>query len=353
MSIQQNETPAVLILSQALDVIRRESLKFDVETGGILLGSKTREGTILVTHATPPGPNAVHNAVYFKRDVQYQQKILDGLHLRYGTEYLGEWHKHPRTLPVPSEGDRHGVIDLLNDSDYNVESILFPIVICERDLGFQIHPFYMAKNDHYAQFRPLKWQEIALALDRDHVFSWTDDQIREEIGNAQRKPVETFTCQVEKNPNDYKTPPSQTPLSRVDHLLPCCKLDEKSETVEDSECATIAEDSSKPFVQWYETEPGRKRLALEAGLMKSFGLQNQTFVLEDKSLGLSISRAGGSEIVVIYDKEHPRKPPRISIRKNADANLRIMKDILWDETIYVADIIVPLIGPDLGVFNNE
>jgi len=348
-----NHLPTVFILRQAMDVIRREALKFDIETGGILIGSRSADGAVLVTHATPPGPAAVHNAVYFKRDVAYQQAALNSLHRRYGVQYLGEWHKHPRNLPVPSGGDFQGVRDLLADPDYGVNDLLFPIIICEPDLGFQIHPFYVCKMDIQAAFQPMKWYELPLAVDMDQVFylSSVSGQTKENEGPSAQS-------QSAKRPDRQRVPRQTRGVGKwtlVERYLPFFSRPSAAEPVAEEKPPTEAKGASKATEptrpdQWYESDAGRQRLAHEQKLLKSFGLVSQPFTIGDSRLCFSFPRGGGREIVVICAADHPAEPPRFLIRECSGEKHRPLPPPTWNsDTDFLADAIVPMLGPNVAV----
>ncbi len=129
---QNMKEPTAIILSSALEFIEKEIRSCDknLETGGLLLGTKHSDGSRLVTHATPPGPAAIHGPEMFERDLEFSQAILNYFAQQTGIEYLGEWHKHPPNYPRPSSGDLQGVSDILRDRDYRTEGMmLFPIFI--------------------------------------------------------------------------------------------------------------------------------------------------------------------------------------------------------------------------------
>ena len=136
--------PSVVILRQAMEVIQRESLKCGMETGGIGVGRRSEGGTLFVTHATPPGPRAVHRMSSFRNDVDYQQKALNALHARYGVEYFLEWHKHPAGAIRPSGIDHDGCLRILGDPDYGIDSLLFPIVTCDATHGFSMYLYWIS-----------------------------------------------------------------------------------------------------------------------------------------------------------------------------------------------------------------
>lgn len=91
----------------------------DMETGGILLGRIESEALIRVTHASGPGPNAVHAPSYFLRDTAYCADVLQEHYERFGADYVGEWHSHAERLKRLSPGDLMTVSGIMNDPDYD------------------------------------------------------------------------------------------------------------------------------------------------------------------------------------------------------------------------------------------
>lgn len=336
--IESSNPPTAIILQQALDVIRRESLQCDQETGGILIGARSSDGAFLVTHATPPGPKAVHNSVYFQRDVDYQQKILNALHERYGVNYLGEWHKHPRSLPVPSGGDLQGVRELLSDPDYAVDSILFPIVICERDLGFQINPFYVSSDEINAGFQSLTWQEIPLAMDMDRVFVKNNPKLVPSVDNEEKRSILQRQVPVQL---------SQA-WRKVERFLPFFAFSGKEKELCDNEIQAINDNiADSRNLDWYQTPEGKERLGHERKVLRSFGLSAEPFMVDEKTICFSFSRAGGREIVAICPKSYPQDPPRLLIRDAPGTKHRPLNGWDWKPNNFLVDIVVPLLGPEM------
>lgn len=88
----------LFILSRVLSVWREESSRTGLkETGGMLIGYWTVFGKAVITHATGPGPKAIHGYRYFVADHGYCQMVLDDIIDRTEGEltYLGDWHTHP------------------------------------------------------------------------------------------------------------------------------------------------------------------------------------------------------------------------------------------------------------------
>lgn len=336
--------PTVFILRQAMDVIRREALGSDVETGGILIGARSGDGALLVTHATPPGPQAVHHAYYFQRDVAYQQTLLQMLHEQYGVQYLGEWHKHPRNLPVPSGGDANGVHELLHDPDYGVDGILFPIIICESDLGFQLHPFYVTRLDPEMHFHPMKWHEINLAMEPDRAFTQSFFQRAKPV--SRRK--ETAEEELPTSAGSQPAPDGVCRKLASWISLPFFSEDGQKTPASDIENDNSSRDAlSEKSLRWYDAQNGRSLLAREQSLLRSFGLKAEPFLIGEGNLCFSFPRTSGREIVVVCSKQHPARAPQVLIRSLPSAKHQTIKDVEWTPQSMLADVIVPLLGPEI------
>jgi integrative and conjugative element protein (TIGR02256 family) len=90
--------------------MREEAVRaFPFETGGVLLGYWAREyEEVVVTHATGPGPRAVHRMHSFVPDAEYQEAEVARLYEESGrvSTYLGDWHSHPLGTVSLSRRDR-------------------------------------------------------------------------------------------------------------------------------------------------------------------------------------------------------------------------------------------------------
>lgn len=135
----------ILISAAAREVIVHEaSLYHDVETGGILIGRIESAKEIHVTHATGPGPNAVHHPAHFLRDTAYCAGILREHYERHGVDYVGEWHSHVGLLRVPSDGDLLTLAGIMNDPDYDFQAFAMLLAVKggrRRRRGLELHGF--------------------------------------------------------------------------------------------------------------------------------------------------------------------------------------------------------------------
>lgn len=99
------------------------------ETGGILIGSIS-EGiaTATIEFATGPTSDSRHGRTRFTRGVAGLAGILDSWWQRTGSHYLGEWHTHPSSAPVPSQTDKNQMKRIASDSNYNCRTPILIVV---------------------------------------------------------------------------------------------------------------------------------------------------------------------------------------------------------------------------------
>lgn len=77
------------------------------ETGGMLLGYTSPDGTKVVRDLIGPGPRANHAHATFEPDHEWQTAELQRRYLESDgvLGYLGDWHAHPGTAGTPSWRD--------------------------------------------------------------------------------------------------------------------------------------------------------------------------------------------------------------------------------------------------------
>ena len=142
--------PRLLVSDEAREVIVREAALYrDVETGGILMGRFDSAGAIHVTHASGPGPNAVHEPAFFLRDTAYCAGVLREHYGRFGADYVGEWHTHVDGLRVPSPGDLVTLANIMHDPDYDFESFAMLLAVKfrrRRRSRLELRAFVATKN---------------------------------------------------------------------------------------------------------------------------------------------------------------------------------------------------------------
>ena len=145
-----------IVSQRALDLIELECRRNpDTETGGILVGSRDAN-QLSITHATGPGLQWEASSYHFVKDTEYLQSVLKILFEYFGVNYLGVWHKHPRSMPHPSDGDISSAMEEVTDVNMGLEELVTPICIMESG-HVQVLPFVI-KDDVYKE---IEWEPIA------------------------------------------------------------------------------------------------------------------------------------------------------------------------------------------------
>ena len=143
--------PRLVVSREAQDFIRREVEGFrrDLETGGILMGRSESASIITVTHASGPGPNAIHEPTYFLRDTAYCAAVLRDHYERFGIDYVGEWHSHTDLLRHPSGGDLLTLSRIMSDPDYDftIFAMLLAVGSGKRRHRIDLHGFIATQSD--------------------------------------------------------------------------------------------------------------------------------------------------------------------------------------------------------------
>ncbi len=102
-------TPPCWLTRTAEQAIRAEAARhLDKETGGLLLGYCSPDGSLVVADATGPGPRARRTRDSFHPDVVWQRSEVADRYAASGriNTYLGDWHTHPRGVLLLSPTDR-------------------------------------------------------------------------------------------------------------------------------------------------------------------------------------------------------------------------------------------------------
>jgi len=134
----------VAVNPEVRDFIRRESgASGEVETGGVLVGKRTKGVGVVVTGASGPGPKAVRSRCEFRRDVAHCQRFLDEAAKEQGDAglYIGEWHYHPHGPTHPSNQDIRSLSEIAEQPEYLTERPVSLIVGPDGGIGCTVHPF--------------------------------------------------------------------------------------------------------------------------------------------------------------------------------------------------------------------
>ena len=130
-----------------------------IETGGALVGWHV-DGRFIIPFVLRAGPRAKGTAVSFEPDCAAQQPILDFLFARFGADYVGDFHSHPVTYPLPSSRDWSTAIEIVTSQDWNTPHAVFPIAVVK---GSRVHVRAFALSCGQDDFR-----EIPIEIVPDH-----------------------------------------------------------------------------------------------------------------------------------------------------------------------------------------
>lgn len=121
--------PTITIAADAWHFISLEAVRSvdGLETGGILLGLDDGQ-TLRVLHAGGPGPQALRGPRTFMRDRGDAQRLADAAWAEDRSQWIGEWHTHVNTAPIPSEIDLDSYMRHLVDPDLHFDRFIAVIV---------------------------------------------------------------------------------------------------------------------------------------------------------------------------------------------------------------------------------
>ena len=122
-------SPAIHMTTAAWDTVRREVAAGSrrLETGGILLGHDFGD-LLQVTVAGEPGPKSQRSRDRFLRDRDHAARLAAVAWEADRAQWIGEWHTHPTTPPVPSPIDLASYARHLQDPDLSFDRFLSVII---------------------------------------------------------------------------------------------------------------------------------------------------------------------------------------------------------------------------------
>jgi len=148
--VNPDRLPRVSVAQRVIDKIVANALIYDTETGEVLFGftlpsAERAEPDMIVLDTIPPDDSAIRLGAMFEQGDEWQNAIFNwyednwrlclqrGLDaagkpiqptLRTSLTHLGNWHKHPGTYTIPSEGDLATALDDLADPEMGAPQLL-------------------------------------------------------------------------------------------------------------------------------------------------------------------------------------------------------------------------------------
>ena len=112
--------PFIVIFESELKVIAANAAEFgEIETGGDLYGLFSHAGRPVISLATPPGPNAIHETAHFQQDVEYTRNTSEHLRNKFAVQFLGNHHSHHSLgLERLSGGDVSSIHSIAHKNGY-------------------------------------------------------------------------------------------------------------------------------------------------------------------------------------------------------------------------------------------
>ena len=112
------------------------------ETGGVLMGFRDRNGGIVVTRASGPGPKAIRRTDWFERDLTFCQAELEKTYNELGKRglYVGEWHYHPTGSNKPSRQDLLSLAGISQQANYMTDRPIMLIFSSDFAVSASVHP---------------------------------------------------------------------------------------------------------------------------------------------------------------------------------------------------------------------
>jgi integrative and conjugative element protein (TIGR02256 family) len=103
------------------------------EVGGWLLGYwDSKRTSVIVTHATPPGPRGAPSGVEISA-AGHATRFEEAWQQSAGhITFLGDWHTHPGGVPIPSDTDRVALKQLAENTDFQTPTPLIAIASVPR-----------------------------------------------------------------------------------------------------------------------------------------------------------------------------------------------------------------------------
>jgi [CysO sulfur-carrier protein]-S-L-cysteine hydrolase len=131
----------LLLPPAIINRLRRELRGRDREIGGVLVGEHVSDDTFRVVDLSVQISGGA--AAHFVRDSALAKAFLDEFFTRTGRDYqrfnyIGEWHSHPRFVPIPSGEDCTTMLELIDDPAVGINFAVLVIARLRLMAGIQL-----------------------------------------------------------------------------------------------------------------------------------------------------------------------------------------------------------------------
>jgi len=116
------------------------------EIGGILIGNKVNEDSIIVNDASISNEIDILNFASFIRETVNAQRLLNKHYDDLTGFYIGEWHSHPNFSLYPSDRDISTMKGIVQDKNYNVFFAILIIVKLNSENELELKGFLFHKE---------------------------------------------------------------------------------------------------------------------------------------------------------------------------------------------------------------
>lgn len=117
------------------------------ETGGIMVGYYSDDlRWAIVTDITGPTVDSIFKRNFFYRGIKGLQKFLNSKWKKKKQYYLGEWHFHPFSLPIPSQIDNMQMRSFANNRFLNCPEPILMILGGNPAGEWKIKSYVFIKN---------------------------------------------------------------------------------------------------------------------------------------------------------------------------------------------------------------
>lgn len=150
----------------ALEIVKLAAQEAPRETGGVLMGYWTSDGSdVVITHVVGPGAGALHTPTRFVPDQDAHLRQIAAIYFQSDrvSTYLGDWHSHPGGRGLLSASDRRTLRRIASTPTARIECPLMGIVAGDEEEEWHLTVWVLGQRRHLL-FGPRKAAKTAVEL---------------------------------------------------------------------------------------------------------------------------------------------------------------------------------------------